>query len=308
MLGELNGFLHVGELFYLWSQAARDRGKCGCRKSMTECSFWSEVLQLALAESPELVQEPGEEKLASETLNRAWAAQKAAYSELSWRGRLLSRTSSKPKVYQRLTEAVLRNAALVSGARVVVDSSKLPHAGVPFASMPSIRPYYLHVIRDSRGAVLSRQKRGAAQDGEKLKLGSLGTTADSLRWMRRNLAAERFARRKGELNYAVLRYEDFIAQPTEALRSIVEWVGEETEQMPLMNERVAVLGPNHTVCGNRNRFQTGEVPLRIDEMWKRVMKRKDYWLITLLTGIGLMRYGYELGKGGKRTKVERLLF
>lgn len=307
MLGELDGFLHVGELFYLWSQAARRRGKCGCQKSMTECSFWSEVLSMTLARFPELVPQNLEAgQLDAEVLDRAWAVQKVAHSEMSWRNHVLSRRNSETKIYLQLTEALLQSAALVSGARVIVDSSKLPRAGAPFASMPSISTYYLHVIRDSRGVVLSRQRRRARRDGDKVQLGPVTATADSLRWMRRNLAAERFALKRGSRRYTVLRYEDFISQPAASLNSIVEWVEEETRRIPLVDEKTALLGPNHTVCGNRNRFQTGEVPLRLDEMWKSAMRKRDYWLITLLTGAGLVRYGYDLRRGGKRIRVREL--
>lgn len=297
MLGELDGFLHLGELCYLWSRA-RSRGRCGCKKSIPECPFWSEVLSMTLARFPKLVLQNLEAgNLNAEVLDRAWAVQEAAHSEMSWRNYVLPRRNSETKIYLQLTEALLQSAAIVSGARVIVDSSKLPSAGALFVSMSSISPYYLHVIRDSRGAVLSRQRRRARRDGETIELGPVTATADSLRWMGRNLAAERFAMTRGSKKYAVLRYEDFISRPAASMKKIVEWVGEEPRRLPMADEKTALIGPNHTVCGNRNRFQTGEVPLRLDEMWKNAMGQRDYWLITLLTGAGLVRYGYDLRRG-----------
>lgn len=308
MLGELDGFLHVGELRYIWSRAVQERGRCGCKKSLTECPFWSEVLSMTLARFPELItQNLDAEQLDADVLSRVWAVQKAAQAETSWRDYVLPRRTSETGFYLQLTEALLQSAALVSGARVIVDSSKLPSAGFSFASIPSISPYYLHVIRDSRGAVLSRQKKRARRDGETVELGPMTATADSLRWMGRNLASARFATRRRSGKYAVLRYEDFISQPAASMTRIIEWVDEEPGRLPVTDEMTALIGPNHTICGNQNRFQTGEIQLRLDEMWKDTMRKRDYWLITMLTGAGLVRYGYDLRRRGKNEDSKGLL-
>lgn len=296
MLGELEGFLHAGELRYIWPRALRSEVRCGCKQSLIECPFWSEVLSRTLARFPELgpVESTAPDRLA---LGRARALQKEAYSEMSWRARLLPGRGARTRAYLRLTEGLLQSAAAVGGANVLIDSSKLASSAAQLVRMPSISPYFLHVIRDPRGAVLSRQKRRAAKNGDKYQLGSATTTADSLRWMGRNLVAERIAMRAGPERHQVLRYEDFIAHPAATLNRIVDWIGEGARRVPLVDEKTAILGPNHTVCGNKNRFETGEVPLHLDEAWRHALRQRDYWLVTLLTGAGLTRYGYAWRRG-----------
>jgi hypothetical protein len=39
------------------------------------------------------------------------------------------------------------------------------------------------------------------------------------------------------------------------------------------------------------------VTLRVDDEWKHAMRRRDRWLISLLTWPQLLRYGYPLRLG-----------
>jgi hypothetical protein len=46
------------------------------------------------------------------------------------------------------------------------------------------------------------------------------------------------------------------------------------------------------VSGNPMRFDTGDVPLRLDDQWLRGMSRLDWTVVTALTLPRLRRYGY----------------
>jgi hypothetical protein len=94
--------------------------------------------------------------------------------------------------------------------------------------------------------------------------------------------------------YLRLRYEDFVDDPREAVRRIIDLVQERPAQLPFVTERQVDLSTNHTVSGNPNRLQTGTVELKPDQEWLSRMGRGDRTLVTALTWPLLIRYGYAL--------------
>lgn len=310
LLGEIDGFFHMGELCRVWSQAVRARGRCGCENTVAECPFWSRVLSRTLSRDPG--GPPHESSDAVPNVNgtsfkQAWEIQKRARSENTWRRDFspLARDRSSSKKYVELLESLLHNVAEVSRSRVLIDSSKLPESGAYLRSVPSVTPFYLHMVRDSRGSIFSRQRRHAPWDGEKVLLNRVSAIADSFRWMRSNLEAEVLGRRGGKARHMVVRYESFASRPESTLGAIASWLGEDPDRLPLIDSRTAWIGPNHTVCGNRNRFQTGEVTLRVDDRWIDALRSRDYLLITSLTSPLLARYGYSWRRIGEARALAR---
>lgn len=287
LLGEVEGFVHVGELCRLWRRAAFLRDRCGCDRKMIECPLWSRAIPQAFQN---LDGSPTPMTL-EECISEGWERQKKAEGSTTLRGLLIGKAASPAVVeYGRLMEEVLKEVARLSEARVIVDSSKLVVPSAYATEMPGIRPNFIHVIRDSRGAVLSRQRKRAPRKGDTAVLNAKTTVADCFRWTRSNVVP-RFLERNGQEHF-VLRYENFLSDPAGTLRSILAWVDEPTGRLPLSEDGTARFGVNHTVSGNRNRFKTGEVRLVLDDAWKRTLRSRDYLLITALTAPLLARYGY----------------
>ena len=44
MLGQIDGFVSVGELRNLWARGLGDGWPCGCGAAVRDCPFWSSVL------------------------------------------------------------------------------------------------------------------------------------------------------------------------------------------------------------------------------------------------------------------------
>lgn len=291
-MGGIEGFCHVGELRQLWRRRSQRRGKCGCGSNLDDCPFWTAVLDAAFlrlySENSSLLSSGAVNDL---SIQRAFEVHKQ-YERLSfvpWRG-------TSVQNYSKLMEALLWSISEVSGSHVIVDSSKLPSSARYLPQTKWITPFYLHLIRDSRGSLFSRQRKNAQRNGKSQKPKSMTTIADSLRWLWTNCSAERF-RTAEESHYIRIRYEDFANRPVSILRRITKWVGEEIEQFPITENNIALLDANHTVWGNRNRLRSGEVIIRQDEEWKHNLKRRDLRLISCLTFPGLLRYGYHLEKG-----------
>ena len=205
-------------------------------------------------------------------------------------------SSSWFEEHVRATELLYRTIAEVSGSRVVVDSSKLPRPASYLAHMESIEPYYVHVVRDPRGCVFSRQRRKAPREDGKVVLAPITAAMDTVRWMRRNLSATLLGRNHGEGRYFRVRYEDFAVRPVTTLKAILDAVEEPSRGLPFLDERTAVIGPNHTVLGNQNRFDTGEVVVRLDDRWLSGLRKRDHRLVTSLAAPLLLGYGYSLSR------------
>ncbi|MBA4115614.1 MAG: sulfotransferase, partial [Rubrobacter sp.] len=156
---------------------------------------------------------------------------------------------------------------------------------------PGIEMYVVHLIRDPRAAAYSWLKEPRPDADERSYMNRVNTVKSSMLCDVWNVSSEALWRGSPE-RYMRLRYEDFVAEPRRAVESILGMLGENADQLPLIDEREVELGVGHTVAGNPNRFRSGTVRLRLDEEWASRMRPRDRRLVTLLTLPLLARYGY----------------
>jgi hypothetical protein len=78
------------------------------------------------------------------------------------------------------------------------------------------------------------------------------------RWVRWQLVAELLWRRN-PARYLLLKYEDFIREPRDAVEQILRFVGETSSSLPFAGKSAVRLAPTHSVSGNPSRFKTGTV-------------------------------------------------
>jgi hypothetical protein len=109
------------------------------------------------------------------------------------------------------------------------------------------------------------------------------------RWTENCLSAEILRRYVPRERWLFLRYEDFAAQPRESVARILAFLGE-TAAPPFEEGDTVVLGPNHTVAGNPNRFRTGPVTIALDDEWTRRMPRQRRLAVRALTWPLVLRY------------------
>jgi hypothetical protein len=199
------------------------------------------------------------------------------------------------EAYVGVSARLLHALAGVTGARVIVDSSKRPPDGALLRLLPGIVPYYVHLVRDPRAVAYSWSRRKQQLDkGRPAEMKPHGPAASTLSWIGWNVAAEALRRRHPREKSLVLRYEDFVARPRPSLEAIAALVGERPEPLPIEGERDALLAPNHTVSGNPSRFSIGRIQLREDREWMTRQPVRDRLLVTGLAAPMLRRYGYEL--------------
>jgi hypothetical protein len=289
LLGEIDGFFSSGELHYIWERGLLEKRLCACGQEIESCEVWRPVLQEAFNDD---VPDP-----------RAVARwqKHAVRVRHTWK---LLRQKSLPSgwapldSYAPVAEALYKAIGKVTGARVVVDSSKRPSDAALLPLLDGVDPYYLHLVRDPRGVAYSwkRHRREYDRGDQPAEMPRHGSIYSTFGWSEVNVAAEAVRHHVGPSRSLLVRYEDFISSPRRTLLEIARMVGEEPADLPVSEERTALLNRNHSAAGNPSRFKTGPITLRPDEEWKARLKTRDH---LIATGMGLpliRRYGYAVSR------------
>jgi hypothetical protein len=288
LLGELDGFFHAGELRRLWGEALPAGASCGCGQPIGDCPVWSRVLAHPLLEGLNPVEVDRWHVEATPvrrtvSLLRRRPDRGGTQGPTQNESHLESSPAPHLAAYLDAAQRLYRATAQVTGARVVVDTSKRAGDAAALLLMPSVAPFFVHLVRDPRGVAYSWARR--KEPGH----GSAATARD---WIAFNLLDEAIRRRAGRGRSVRLRYEDLANDPVDALRTTTRLVGEQVREFPVEMGRQARLRVNHGVMGNPSRFVTGEVELREDREWKAAQSRRERRVVTMLTLPLLLRYGY----------------
>jgi hypothetical protein len=284
LLGELDGFLHAGELRRLWGEALPAGAPCGCGESVGDCPVWSKVLAHSSMAGLDSAEVDGWHR-------RAVPVRRTLGLLRTRRSRVPGSTDLER--YLDAAGRLYRAVAEVTGARVIVDTSKRAGDAAMLLLMPEVEPFFVHLVRDPRAVAHSWARRSESGHGP------MATSRD---WMAFNLLDAAIRRRAGRGRSMRLRYEDLVADPAASLSSVASLVDEKPETLPFRGPNVALLGVNHGVMGNPSRFATGDVELREDDDWKAAQPPKDRWVVTALTLPLLVRYRYAVlpGAAGAR--------
>lgn len=286
VLGALPGYFSTGELQLLWV-ALRQGSGCGCGRPVADCEVWSRVIERCREELSWF--NPGR-------------AEQLVQDELRIRHtpRLLRRLPHRIQTHPELAQlaevlrSVYLSAAEYTGSRVIVDSSKSPAPATMLSALENtVDPFIVQLVRDPRAVAYSWRSRQPTLDRHRPEeMHRLTGVRSSLRWTATNLLAERVRKRLGEGRSLLVRYEDFIRNPHVTLKRIAQMMGDDDIDLPLKDDTTIVLGANHTVWGNRSRFITGPVTLRMDRRWEQELPRSVSASVTALTLPGLVKYGY----------------
>ncbi|NED51565.1 sulfotransferase family protein [Micromonospora sp. WMMD1219] len=295
----------VGEVVHLWERALGADERCGCGERFTACPFWRQVGDQAFG---------------------GWAAvdrdDVLALKDRVDRTRHIPRLAKDALPPEQLTDVrryadlytrIYRAALSVTGARVVVDSSK--HASLAFALRwaEGLDLRVLHLVRDSRAVAYSwgkQVRRPEVVDGEDF-MPTFSPFEVSKLWTAQNAAFHLLASRAKVLR---LRYEDFTADPAGTVRRVRDFAGLPDDPAALRilsgaDETGAAPEPAapfraHSVAGNPLRFSGGPLTVRRDEAWRDRLPRRSRAVVSLATLPLRVRYGY-LGQRGSDESVER---
>lgn len=179
---------------------------------------------------------------------------------------------------------------------MIVDSSKTPVYGYVLRMIPGISLHVVHLVRDPRATAYSWSRKRLFEPITDRRnpeyMAQHDPVRSSLQWNARNILTEMYLRQT-PVRYMMVKYEDFIDNPQDSVKGILSLLSETRVSLPFVREHaVSIERANHSVFGNLVRFQTGIVELRLDEEWKRGMKRSHQVAVAASTWPMLFRYGY----------------
>jgi len=282
ILGQIEGFLSIGEIRMIWEDGFIRNVVCECGKPFFTCDYWQHVVD----EFSKRV-----DRIQAERWNRLF------YKETRTRNapKFLFPRDSFPlppdlQEYLSITEKFYEALWETSGGRILVDSSKCPFYGNILWLIPQIEVYTIHLVRDPRAVAYSWSVRKPQPD---IPLHQINAVNSSILWTVWNVAAEWF-RRQIPGCFLRIRYEDFMLRPRATVDKILGLVGEYPSALPFLTDSSVLLGPNHTLRGNPCRYETGKIDLSEDLRWKTRMKRGNRWVTEILTWPLALRYGYSI--------------
>jgi hypothetical protein len=277
ILGEVPGFCHVGELHFLWKNATGmgANNRCGCGAALTDCPVWSRVLGAQLP--------PG---TALDSYAATVTAQQRALvrTRHTWRVRRRGLHCDAIREHAGRLARTYRAVADLTGARVIVDTSKVVGEAALLQWVEGVTPYYVHLVRDPRAVACSWRQ-------PKEYVYALPAGTSTAYWYGFNLAAREITRHSRR-DSLFLRYEDFIADPAASVSALLRLCGADPAANPVRGN-VVDLHVNHTVTGNPDRFRTGTTVIRdADDAWRDGLPVFDKLAVLALSWPLFGRYGY----------------
>lgn len=284
-LGQQPGVFATGELTALARHVWKEREFCACRRQADECDFWSPVVSAWQADrQPDAIEQYGKNLARSEWL--------IDLRRLLWR----FGASKQGAAYSDATQGLLGEIAEASGSSLIVDSSKLPGRAAALMSLKNIEVYLVHMVRDGRGVGWSMMKpyQRSVEAGIQKELKPKPLWYTAARWVSVNLGAEILRLRLPRNRSIRVRYEDFVANPEDVVKSIMSLVG---HSYVVPDHGAELMKPQHQIAGSRHRMQE-EIRIKKDIGWTRQMPRAMRRLFSVLTAPLLTRYGYFSSKPG----------
>ncbi len=282
LLGQSPGVFNAGEVRYLWDRGFVERRLCGCGEPVPRCPVWSSVA--------EQVGTPVLERMRD--LQRRYG--RIRHVPIALAGQMLPSIIER-RVGQDLEAlgALYTSIAAASGARVIVDSSKLPLYTQSLRHAPGIDVKVLHLVRDSRATAFSWQRKKALTDGAPREFKeTMSPVRSAALWTIWNsLCDGLFATGP---DFRRVRYEDLVEHPWATLAALHRWIGVPMDDRIFVGQHRVVLGATHTVAGNADRMRTGTVAIRPDDEWRHAQTDEVRRTVTAISWPMLVRHGYPI--------------
>ena len=291
MLGNLPGVVAAGEVTWLWF-ALRAGGRCACGERHAECPVWGPVLDRTF---PDAVRRPGGLAEVADEMFALRRRYDSRYLPLMGLPGLRRRLPDRLGPYPSRLAELYRNLADVTGAAMIVDSSKEPHYSSILAGRPELDVRFLHLVRHPVATAYSwGRRRSELGFGAGHEMERRGPVSAAIYYDISNVGAD--ALWGGGDRYLRVRYEDLVADPEGALARIGDFAGLDIDPEVAMGRATTTsTAAGHAAWGNPNRFASGPITLRNDDEWTREASGSLRTWTRLLTGPVARRYGYSVG-------------
>jgi hypothetical protein len=304
LLGAQPGACTVGELKATHMGDA-DSYRCSCREKIRDCLFWQEIgkamgkrgiqdfditqagTSIFEAESPYV-------RRLLAPLYRGAAMELIRDLGLSLSGEWRTLLGKSKRRNLALIESLLE----VTGAGVVIDSSKLALRLKYLLPIPELDVRVIRVIRDGRAVSLTYTDEWNFADSSDpaLRGGGSGqrrppprqSMADAANeWKRSNEASDALVATLPRSQWTEVRYEDLCADPAATLKRLATFLDLDPQQTRLDFRAVT----QHVIGNGMRMDSTSEI--RLDERWKSHLSEQDLQAFDEVAGDLNRSYGYE---------------
>lgn len=284
VLGQHSNAVSIGELVHLWHRGLADNELCGCAKPLRECEFWGAVGQIAFGGWDNLDLDSVMEMQHRVDRNR--------YVPLMVVPKLRPERAEIQNEYASVLLRIYRAIRQVSGAEVVVDSTKHVSYAYLLSQIDGIDVRVAHLVRESQGVAYSWAKtvaRPEVTDGHD-EMPRYSAARTSSKWLSYNLMLHGL--RAVDAPRQLVRYEDVMSDPRPQFAALMEFAGLTPVELDHIGDGWVELAATHTVAGNPSRFKHGRVDLRLDRAWVDEMDERDKRIVGTLTWPLSAAYGY----------------
>lgn len=284
ILGTIPGTVSANELNRIWVDGFEENKRCACGQTFRECAFWRQVVGEAFGDLPNF--DPAHMK-------NIWTTVDHSRHFLQLLTPIKSNAFQKRLVeYREVLRRLYFAIAKISGAGIIVDSSKIPSGALILQGVPGLEVHVIHLVRDARACVYAWQKKKQnAKSGVALRQYTPMRTV--MFWMMRNAFAGLLATK---LPYVRVRYEDLMKNPEPELQRLLERLSPfNGKRLNFATSAAIELPEYHSISGNPDRFSNGVTSLRLDLEWLTKMNENTRRMATVLTYPLLAQYGYTNG-------------
>lgn len=283
VLARVEGTVALGEVVWLWERGLRRDELCACGEPFGSCPFWREVGDTAFGGWDKV--DPDRMAVLKDAVDRQRRIPQSV------RRRPSASFRARAVEYAEHFDRVHRAAAAVSGARVVVDSSKEVPTALVLSHLDDHDLRVLHIVRDSRGVAYSWSKVVARPEAGGEPMPQFSAARSTALWLSGNLSVQGLVHRGVPVTR--VRYEDLVAEPGATVeRAWRQLALPGDPQVPMVDGSTIDLRPTHSVAGNPMRFRTGLTQLRPDEAWRTELPAADRRLVTAMSYPLLRAFGY----------------
>jgi hypothetical protein len=281
-----------------------DDYRCSCGEFIQECGFWMKVKEgmarrgydfdIADARTDYREVESRYAWWLLGPLHRGMVLESLRDSalgiSLTWRKKLLE--------IHRRNAALSSTVAEITGAQVVVDSSKRALRLKYLLRNPELEVKVIRLIRDGHGVALTYMDTARFADAKdpSLRAGGTGEGRKNIKltmaqaayqWRRSNEEAENVLRRLHKSQWIEVRYEGLCKDTENTLGRLFEFFCVDPNKCA-RNFRAI----EHHVVGNGMRLDTTS-EIRLDERWRQELGEQDLTIFDSVAGQMNRQYGYE---------------
>jgi hypothetical protein len=286
IFGKVPGFFPAGELRWIWPRCFQQNQLTAEGVPFKESPFWTEVINRAYGGFDQI-----DAKYVDELRNQVDRIRYIPQlRDPSRRTEEFTRNfTALSDILGKLYQAIYD----VSGAEVLVDSSKYPPYGYLLNAMDNLDVYMLHLVRDSRAVAYSWQRTKVRPEihWQQQAMPRFGLVRSARNWMSNNYLVERFKTIDPD-RYLLVRYEDFVQSPQQYFRQILDFVGYGHADVSFLRDGRFEPEPIKSVAGNPIRFEKKEIIIRSDTEWQKQMAESAQAAVTAMTAPLLWHYGY----------------